>query len=561
MAPEDRLPDGRLPEGLRVAGRYRLLRTVAVGGMGQVWLAADDRLSRQVAIKKCALPDGLSDAQQSLVRGLLLREVCAFARVSHRNVVRILDVLPGEELWIVMEYVASRSLLQVIRESGPLPPDRVAAIGLAVLHGLRAAGRAGVLHLDVKPSNVLIGDDGRVVLADFGPAVTDESLRALSEAGIVLGSPKYIAPERLSGGVSTPQADLWSLGATLYHAVEGRPPYLRDSVAETLAAVAGSAPDPARRAGPLAGVLAGLLRHDPAERLAPSEVEAQLRPVAARRTPPTAATVPAGAAASRGLVADGPPSSAAAGAPGSTVAGSRGVVAAGSRGSGAARRWGLRPVVSRMAAGAAVLAVLAVLGGGAAATRQGGQAGGQPGGQPGIAVTPAPSPRAPFVLPRGYGWWQEAEEFRIAVPAGWSRGRDAAGVLVFRAPAGRPTLRISRWAAPRNVVAALVAEEGRVRLASYRRLRIEALPEPPNAVWEYTYRERRGTAMHGLHRVVAAAGRTYLIEWRVPRSGWAAELRKLAVVLDSFGPVQPCTAPSQERGPACRTRIPAIPTA
>ena len=482
MAPEEHL----------VAGRYRLLHTLAAGGMGRVWLAADELLDRQVAIKKCVLPAGLSSDQRDLVRGLTLREARAFARVDHPNVIRILDVLPDEdEPWIVMEYVASRSLLQVISESGALPPERAAAIGLAVLDGLSAVDRAGVLHLDVKPANVLIGDEGRIVLADFGPAVTEEAVRALAGAGIVLGSPKYIAPERLAGGASTARADLWSLGATLYHAVEGRPPYVRDTVDDTLRALADGAPEPPRHAGPLAGVLAGLLRHDPAERLTPSEVAERLRRIADGSGSPPPAVEP---------------------------------------------RRRFRPrLVSRPAALAAVLAVVAASGGVVAAGRQRGPAGDPAGDRPAFAASPAP--RAPFVLPRDFRWWNDAGDFRVAVPAGWRRRPDAAGALLVRAPAGGPSLRISRWdAPPRDVVAALVAEENKIRFAAYRRLRIEALAEPPNAVWEYTFRDPHDVRMRGLHRVLTADGRAYLVEWRAPSSLWSAELQKLAVVLDSFGP-------------------------
>jgi tRNA A-37 threonylcarbamoyl transferase component Bud32 len=475
--------DGMTREGHLVAGRYRLLRVLAVGGTSRVWLADDELLDRRVAIKKCAPPDGLSAAERDLLRGLTLREARAFAQVNDPHVIRILDVLPGaEQPWLVMEYVASRSLLEVIEETGPLAPARVAAVGLAVLHGLTAAGRAGVLHADVKPANVLVGDDGRIVLADFGPAVTEEGIRTLAGAGIVLGSPKYVAPERLSGGGCTPESDLWSLGATLYHAVEGRPPYVREGVEETLRAIVDTAPDPPVRAGPLTGVLTGLLRHDPAQRLRPSEVEALLRAVAE----PPAPVAPAGP--------------------------------------------GRRPV-SRAAVLAAVVAALAALGGTAAVTRPDGPVADGP------AIAASPAPRAPFVLPRGYGWWHDAGDFRIAVPAGWRRGADTDGVL-FRAARGEPSLRISRWVAPpRDVVAALVAEEQGVRLASYRRLRIEALADPPDAVWEYTFRGPEGTPMQGLRRILTVRSDTYLVEWQAPRADWAAELQRLAVVLESFGPV------------------------
>src|SRR3954469_6841362 len=162
-----------MADGQLVAGRYRIVRRLAVGGMSRVWLAADELLDRRVAVKKCGLPDGLGIPERALVREWTVREARAVARIVHPNVIRILDVLPGEDgPWIVMEHVPSRSLLEVIEQSGPLPPDRVAAIGLAILAGLAAAGEAGVLHLDVKPGNVLMAPGGRVVLTDFGPAVT-----------------------------------------------------------------------------------------------------------------------------------------------------------------------------------------------------------------------------------------------------------------------------------------------------------------------------------------------------------------------------------------------------
>jgi hypothetical protein len=462
------------PEGHLVAGRYRLLRTLAVGGMSRVWLARDELLGRQVAIKQCALPAGLSPAERDLLGGLTLREARAFAQVSDPHVIRILDVLPdAEQPWLVMEYVASRSLLEVIHQSGPLPPARVAAVGLAVVRGLIAAGRAGVRHADVKPANVLVGADGRIVLADFGPAVTAEGIRELAGAGIVLGSPKYVAPERLSGGACTPESDLWSLGATLYHAVEGRPPYVRDSIDETLQAILDGEPPPPRRAGPLTAVLTGLLRHDPAERLCPSEVEARLRAIV-------------GESAVRGRFA------------------------------------------RRVPAVAAVLAVLAALGGAAAAIRPDGPAGDRP------AAAASPAARHPFVLPSGFGWWTAAGEFRVAVPSGWRRGPDTAGV-VFGAAGGEPSLRISRWVSPpRNVVAALVAEERDVRLGSYRRLRIEAQTQPPGAVWEYTFREPGGEAVRGLRRILTVNGHTYLLEWQVPGKAWTTELQKLSVIQASF---------------------------
>jgi serine/threonine protein kinase len=263
-----------------VAGRYRLVEPLGAGGLGRVWLAWDKDAGLPVAIKKGALPDGIDPDDADEFRDLTVREARAFARVSHPHLVRTLAVLPEAEApWIVMEYVPARSLQQIIDEDGPLPPAGAARVGRGVLGALTAVHRAGLLHLDVKPSNVLIADDGRVKLADFSPAVTAEAVRELARAGIVFGSPKYLAPERMSEGQGLPESDLWSLGATLYHAVEGRPPFDRPTVTDILRALGEDPPDPMERAGPLMPVLRGLLRRDPAARPRADEVEADLRAI------------------------------------------------------------------------------------------------------------------------------------------------------------------------------------------------------------------------------------------------------------------------------------------
>jgi serine/threonine protein kinase len=267
--------------GTVVAGRYRIGPCLGTGGMGRVWLARDEVLRRDVAIKEIALPFGLTDDEREEMRARTLREARAAARLNHSNVVRIYDVQQDHERpWIVMEFVPSRSLLQVIRENGPLPPKDVAGIGLGVLAALDAADRAGVVHRDVKPSNVLIADDGRVLLTDFGAAMIDEGEGALTRTGVILGSPRYIAPERAATGVSTLASDLWSLGATMYEAVEGRAPYSRDTTMAVLVALATEKPDGVNRAGRLKPVLNGLLQKNPKHRMQLREVEQRLRKIA-----------------------------------------------------------------------------------------------------------------------------------------------------------------------------------------------------------------------------------------------------------------------------------------
>ena len=260
-----------------IAGRYRLLRPLGQGAMGRVWLARDEMLQRDVALKEIVPPAGLTGDEVQELRERALREARAIAKVSQSNVVRIFDVLrTGEEPWIVMEYVPSSSLQKEIAANGPITPARAAEIGIRVLGALRAAHAVGVLHRDVKPANVLLAADGRVVLTDFGLATaTDDP--GMTRTGVVMGSPAYLAPERAVGGPVGASADLWSLGASLYAAVEGRAPYTRPSSIATLAALATELPPMPQNAGPLLPALEGLLRRDPARRVDAFEADRLLR--------------------------------------------------------------------------------------------------------------------------------------------------------------------------------------------------------------------------------------------------------------------------------------------
>ncbi|MBG0829538.1 protein kinase [Planomonospora sp. ID67723] len=268
-------------EERRVAGRYRLLEPIGRGGMGTVWKAHDELLDRTVAVKEVRYSAALGEDVQTLNQRMM-REARAAARLSHPNVVVVYDVIEeNEQPWIVMQLVQSRSLGQVLREDGPLPPRRVAEIGLALLEALHSAHDAGVLHRDVKPENVLLAQNGRVVLTDFGIAKLD-SENTLTMTGVA-GTPAFIAPERLRGLPARRESDLWSLGATLYAAVEGRSPHDRKMPLPTMHSVMTDPPDPARNAGPLLPVLEGLLRKEPVQRLTYAEASAMLRKVAEGR--------------------------------------------------------------------------------------------------------------------------------------------------------------------------------------------------------------------------------------------------------------------------------------
>lgn len=267
----------------QVGNRYRLVEPLGEGGMGVVWRAYDELLDRTVAIKEVRY-SGVGERQRAELNRRTIREARAAGRLDHPSVVVIHDVVEEDgRPWIVMQLVRSRSLAEAIRADGPLPVARAAAIGARVLDALRTAHATGVLHRDVKPENVLLADDGRVVLTDFGIA-TMESEAGLTATGSLVGTPAYMPPERLNGEPARPESDLWSLGATLYAAVEGGPPFRRDSWAATVAAVLRDAVDPPRRAGALTPVIMGWLQRDPGTRL-PAGQAAQLLDAASMDRP------------------------------------------------------------------------------------------------------------------------------------------------------------------------------------------------------------------------------------------------------------------------------------
>ena len=263
-----------------LAGRYRLVDQLGRGGMGTVWRAHDELLGRDVAVKEVLLPPGVDDETRDDLLERTKREARAAARLNHPNVVTVFDVVDfGGRPWIVMELVKSRGLNQIVRDDGPLSPERTASIGVQLLNALGVAHASGIFHRDVKPSNVLVADNGRVVLADFGIASVQGD-PAMTRSGLILGSPSYIAPERARGLQAGPASDLWAVGATLYTAVEGRPPYDRDGIVPILTAAAMEDPDPFRLAGPLGPVLTALLQREPEKRPPIDEARLALRQVA-----------------------------------------------------------------------------------------------------------------------------------------------------------------------------------------------------------------------------------------------------------------------------------------
>ncbi|WP_285621269.1 serine/threonine-protein kinase [Actinoallomurus iriomotensis] len=304
-----------------IAGRYRLLDALGRGGMGIVWRARDEYLQRDVAVKEILLPGGLDDASRAGLLERFVREARAAAHLDHPAIISVYDVVTEDDLpWIVMRLVRGRSLDQLVGEHGPLPAERVAAIGLQMLDALDTAHAAGILHRDVTPRNVLVGDDDRIVLTDFGIAAM-AGATALTQTGALIGSPGYMAPERLRGRPAGPESDLWSLGAVLYFAVEGRRAYIADEIPALIGMVLTEEPEPPTQAGPLAPILKGLLIKDPATRLGAEATRRGLRAVteasdAAGRPPAEHATygaperpygpVPVAAAYSGGRPPGGP---------------------------------------------------------------------------------------------------------------------------------------------------------------------------------------------------------------------------------------------------------------
>ncbi|WP_344001416.1 serine/threonine-protein kinase [Streptomyces thermocarboxydovorans] len=275
-----------------IAGRYRLLSPLGEGGMGTVWRARDEVLHREVAVKEVRAPAGLPASDVERMYARLEREAWAAARVADRHVVTVYDVAMEEgRPWIVMELIRGLSLAEVLDAEGPLSPQRAAHIGAEVLAALRAAHSAGVLHRDVKPANVLISNDGRIVLTDFGIAMVEGS-SALTMTGEVVGSPEFLAPERALGRTPGPESDLWSLGVLLYAAVEGHSPFRQDTPLSTLRAIVDEELPPPRRAGPLTPVIEGLLRKDPAERLSAGQALADLRVIGEGGSPHAAPAGP-----------------------------------------------------------------------------------------------------------------------------------------------------------------------------------------------------------------------------------------------------------------------------
>jgi serine/threonine protein kinase len=276
-----------------VADRYLLQAQLGRGGMGVVWRAHDTVLGRAVAVKEVELPAALPETERRAAEARVMWGARAAARLNHPGTVTVYDVVHDQgHTFVVMELVGAPTLAELVGAGGPLPPRRVAEIGGQLAGVLEAAHAAGIVHRDIKPGNVMVPEDGGVKLADFGVASLQGDPQ-LTATGLVLGSPAYMAPEQASGQPSGPPADFWALGATLFYAVEGEPPFDTGALVPTLAAVINEDPRPLRRAGQLAPVIKALLAKDPAARPSAPKLRDWLgalvdraRPVPSTKVPP-----------------------------------------------------------------------------------------------------------------------------------------------------------------------------------------------------------------------------------------------------------------------------------
>lgn len=536
--------------GRLAAGRYRLLELIGRGGMGRVWRAQDEILDRCVAVKEIRIDEHAGE-ESVVQRERSLREARATARIDHPNVVRVHDVAEeGDRLWIVMQLVQACSLEQVLAQDGPLAPDAAARVGAGLARALREVHAVGVLHRDIKPGNVLIDDRGTVVLTDFGIAAIQDAT-ALTMAGMLIGSPDYMAPERVAGQEQGPPSDLWSLGATLCAAVAGQSPFARATTLATLHAVLHEEPAIPPAAGPLRELLTALLNKAPEARPTLDEVETRLGPLVRRaaaanptkplnaaevvdvRTPtvadPARDRVEAASAAPRTDSGSRPAT-----APATPAASAPAVPPAPSAPPAHPRRkrQALLAATGVLASAAAVVVILVAT--------QGADPGGTAGagaGRPSAAGPSAGTGTGSGDPAATSGARRTEDGFSWVPPAGWNRTEESASDITYSTKDGS-TLVSARQdpSSGGDLLAVWQQYEAQQHdVPGYRRVRLErtTFQGYPAVEWEFAY-TRDGKPAHGRQLGFRAGNRTFQLSLWYLDSAEAAALRAYDRVKESF---------------------------
>ncbi|MER7900710.1 serine/threonine-protein kinase [Streptomyces sp. NPDC096046] len=491
-------------EGRLVAGRYRLAERIGSGGMGTVWRAEDEVLARQVALKQLHTQPHLSDAEVATLYERTRREARSAARVVHPNVVVVHDVVEDDgRPCIIMEYVPAPALGDILKGGRTLPLEEAARIGLGMIAAVRAAHAAGVLHRDIKPGNVLLGAEGRVVLTDFGIAQTTGT-STLTQTGEMVGSIDFMAPERIRGQRPGPPSDLWSLGATLYQAVEGRPPYRRDTAMETAYAIAVDPLEPMRQAGPLEPLIEILLSKNPEDRPTVEQTEMALRATwsGGSTAASSAAVAPDGADANEDVARPSPTGHAPPVPP-----------EGGARDRRENRRRGRRvvPVVTILAAAAMAVTLYASSHGGGADRGAGSTA----------TASATPSP-----VPDGYHLVRDRQlSVSFPVPDGWKPKKGPSDEVTYTDPTGLAGITIGMVdPAGSHPVEHFkdIEANTKINYPTYRRLRMQktTFKGKPAAVWEFTFHGRARSFRAIDLGYGTAGGREYDIYLSAAESRW-----------------------------------------
>ncbi|MDN3294867.1 serine/threonine-protein kinase [Streptomyces ficellus] len=535
--------------GLVLAGRYRLSEVIGRGGMGKVWRAHDEVLHRTVAVKELTAGRYVSEADRVVLHARTQKEARAAARITHPGVVTVHDVLEHDDRpWIVMQHVDGPSLADAAKEAENRRIDarEAARIGLHVLGALRAAHAAGVLHRDVKPGNVLLARDGRVLLTDFGIAAI-EGDSTITRTGELVGSIDYLAPERVRGGDPGPASDLWSLGATLYAAVEGNSPFRRTSPISTMQAVVTEEPSPAVHAGPLGPVITALLRKDPADRPEAAETGRMLLEAMEGRTPAAAqAYVPTRPVSREELAAATAelPAPASAPIPAPVHAPEPGRDQSERHRPYAREAADVNPAPRRQRwRTAALVVVLAAAVGSAAGfgvMRYGGQGDGGSEGRGGSAP-------AEGSVPEGWERVEDPTGFSLLIPKGWKRLSEG-GRIDYTPDNGRHLIRISADASPdyddpcRHM---LDIEKGlKKRLPRYERKQLRTntfRDQLESCLWEFTWVEKNANAgeRHAIDQVYYADdGTEYALFMSAPAADWPVTREQFDIVLRGWRPAE-----------------------